>query len=78
MSYRSEEEEEEDGFLGGKKVGLRLLQLVRLPRGQSLLGQQIWHDANKTHGFHKKIFSQAVPPCRGYNKVVVFCGEACC
>lgn len=65
MSYRSEEEEE-DGFLGGKKVG------------QSLLGQQIRHDANKTHGFHKKIFSQAVPPCRGYNKVVVFCGEACC
>lgn len=64
MSYRSEEEE--DGFLGGKKVGLRLL------------GQQIRHDANKTHGFHKKIFSQAVPPCRGYNKVVVFCGEACC
>lgn len=77
MSYRSEEEE--DGFLGGKKVGLRLLQLVRLPRGQSRLGQQIWHDAYKTHhGFHKKIFSQAVPPCRGYNKVVVFCGEACC
>lgn len=65
MSYRSEEEEE-DGFLGGKKVG------------QSLVGQQIGHDANKTHGFHKKIFSQAVPPCRGYNKVVVFCGEACC
>lgn len=60
MSYRSEEEE--DGFLGGKTVG------------QSLLGQQIRHDANKTHG----IFSQAVPPCRGYNKVVVFCGEACC
>lgn len=77
MSYRSEEEEE-DGFLEGKKVGLRLLQLVRLPRGQSLLGQQIRHDANKTHGFHKKISSQAVPPCRGYNKVVVFCGEACC
>lgn len=65
MSYRSEEEEE-DGFLGGKTVG------------QSLLGQQIGHDANKTHGFHKKIFSQVVPPCRGYNKVVVFCGEACC
>lgn len=64
MSYRSEEEE--DGFLGGETVG------------QSLLGQQIRHDANKTHGFHKKIFSQAVPRCRGYNKVVVFCGEACC
>lgn len=34
MSYRSEEEE--DGFFGGKKVELRLLQLVRLPRGQSV------------------------------------------
>lgn len=42
MSYRSEEEE--DGFLGGKKVG------------QSLLWQQIWHDANKLMASTRKSF----------------------